>query len=345
MRPHECVALAVSYRGQPVYSVNNAIVAGAVKLRQGVRKIMKVTTGPFELESLNAEQLCYKETQNAVYGVSGSESSPLWCVAIAATVCALGAWMNKMLCFTAASNGCLVVYGDTDSIFIVVPTADRELSGPAGRSEILARVLRRATDIAEQATKRYPKPNLVEFESIKWPLNPLGTKKTYSAFEYPAVMGCWDDPSKPPTVIAKGLSFKKRDRYTWVTKLGYELNKPILQGAPDSEIKTGYASGLEELASMARKCRCSPGGTLEPGALRELEITCRLGETYKNDQSIAPTLADMTERDCGSRPSPGERLTYVVAHFGDKRKHVDSVVTPQRFANQGLSLDFDRVLR
>ncbi len=333
----ECVVLAKSYRGQPVFSITNVVISDVVQNRQRVKIIMKVTTDPFELESLNAEQLSCKVMQNAVYGVCGSESSPLWCVAIAATVCALGAWMNKMLCFTAASAGCLVVYGDTDSIFIVVPTA--KLPASASRSEILAHVFRRATDIAAEATRLYPKPNLVEFESIKAPLNLLSTKKTYSALEYPARMGCWDDPAFSPTVLAKGLSFKKRDRCPWVTELGHALNKLLLHGAPDTDVAAAFSGGLRELAQIVRACRGPPGST-PPAAMKPLEISCRLGESYKSDQSTAVILADIIEQETGSRPSPGERLSYVVADFQDGRKHLQSVVTPQRFAARGMSLDF-----
>ena len=159
-------------------------------------------------------------------------------------------------------NGCRVVYGDTDSLFVVLP----------------GRTIQEAFDIGNQMAKAVtmdnPKPVKLKFEKVYRPCI-LQTKKRYVGYMYENV------DQKMPDFDAKGIETVRRDGIPLSAKI-LEKSLRILFESEDlslvkryvqlqfSKIMTGRAS-LQDL-TFAREFRGISG--YKPGAcVPSLELT------------------------------------------------------------------------
>lgn len=317
-----CCVLISRYDGKDVRSITDRIVGDVVQNRKRVRARMKTTTDKFSLQSLNGTQLSMKVLQNAFYGACGSETFGVPCTAIAASVCTIGQWMNKTIRHRALARGCRCVYGDTDSIFVQFPT-DPAL---VDRDDILADIYRQAHELEQETTRIFPPPNAVEFETLKLPHLQTSKKKLYAAREYPPGPRGW---TATPTELFKGYCFKKRDRCPFVQRLCREFIQKLLDDrADENELLAWYEHAVRTAFDVR------PGAD----ALADFVITCRLNDTYKNEEALALALASTYERETGTRQRPGSRLKFVVGDFGDERKHAESVLTPATFLRKGHRL-------
>lgn len=204
--------------------------------RKKVKKLMKSATDPTERAMLNAKQLGRKIVQNSVYGFLGvqGESSRIPVPVMMATVCAIGQYMIKTTRYMAIRDyGGYVVYGDTDSVFVIFPTLKNSRQAPIDER------LTEAFDIGKVAatgiTSVFPKPNLLEVEGAI--VNMLLLKrKNYACLQY-------DTPTSKPNLVIKGMPFKKRDRCHMVRLIGEEVVK-FLVYKRDSELSAYMTSAL-----------------------------------------------------------------------------------------------------
>jgi DNA polymerase elongation subunit (family B) len=77
-----------------------------------------------EYRTARAEQEVVKEMANSMYGITADRSSRYFDINIAESITLTGQFLNKTLGAIATSMGYDVIYGDTDSVFIVVPEED-----------------------------------------------------------------------------------------------------------------------------------------------------------------------------------------------------------------------------
>jgi DNA polymerase zeta len=92
-----------------------------------------------------------------------------------------------------------VVYGDTDSVFVMLPGSTKERAFTVGK------------EIAAHITKVNPKPVKLKFEKVYYPCVLL-TKKRYVGFK-------WESPDqKVPDFDAKGIETVRRDGCPVVAK-------------------------------------------------------------------------------------------------------------------------------
>lgn len=291
-----CYVFIVSYNGRAVQTITDHIIADVMSNRQRIKGLIKTVTDPFQKQTLQAMELCCKVLQNGCYGAMGSETFALPCMAVAATVCAIGQWMNKTVRYTAMTRGCRCVYGDTDSVMLQFPTTPG-LDDDA----VMAEVYRQARALEHDTTSLFPPPNAVEFESIKRPFIMTSKKKTYAALEYPPGENGW---RQTPQKVVKGFMFKKRDYCEWVGRTGTMLVDQLLHH-PSVDLVQWVTSVLKRLLSHTRR----PTTTDE---LQPFVISCRLAGEYKVTHTIALELAKRYEQEFGIRPPVNTRLRYVV---------------------------------
>jgi DNA polymerase elongation subunit (family B) len=319
-----CCVFIKSYDNKPVRTITDEIVADVMKNRQEVRAKIKVTTDPFLIQSLDAQQLCCKVLQNAFYGACGSETFGIPCTAIAASICMIGQWMNKTVRYRGMLRGGRCVYGDTDSVMFQLPT-DPSLTS---RDDILRDIYRQAKELEQETTSMFPPPNAVEFEAMKLPHLQTSKKKTYGAMEYPPCDGGWNHSGHE---LVKGFAIKKRDRCAFTQRIGKELLSMIFAGTnSDDDLYTWFLSRVHHTFHIQP--------TEEQ--LSSFIITCRLNTEYKQESVLALELADHYEKESGCRPRPGRRLRYVIVQFPhETRKHFQCAVTPTTFINNNHCLD------
>lgn len=328
LNDNECCVFVLSYDGVPVTSITDRITAQVGNLRKRYKKLMKKAVG-FRRKCLNATQLSCKVVANSLYGFLGSDTSGMSCTALAAAVCAIGQWQNKVARHAAMVAGCICVYGDTDSIMIIIPI---DLSKYTTRNEIFAAVWSAAVKLAAETTKLYPHPNELEAESIKFPFLLTKKKKTYAALEYDDSEQSW---LRDPKVLIKGMTVKKRDRCPWVREIGKAaIHKDLLLKAP---IQAWEARLRAHVAKFDDQPTTSD-------LLAPYIITCRLADTYADPTVVVgAVLAQMIERKTGIKPKPGRRLAYVVVYkrpsYGQVLKLVDRTLPVAQFLGSGHRLD------
>jgi DNA polymerase elongation subunit (family B) len=264
----------------------------------------------FQRAVLDGLQLAYKVTANSLYGQMGARTSQLYLKPVAACTTAVGrAMIQKAKAHIEGTCGGRVVYGDTDSIFIVFKLPE----GATPRDTL-------ASSIAQgQAASRSIKPLLkpphnLEYEKTMFPLILL-SKKRYVGLLYE------DNPDAVPTLKSMGIALKRRD-YAPVVKRIYGGVIDIILRDRDMPKAVGFLH--QSLVEMSEgKCD-----------LQELVISKTLRSYYKMPHQIAHWVLArrMFERDPGSAPQANDRVPYVFvettkkdALMGDRIEHVDHV--------------------
>lgn len=182
--------------------------------------------------------------------------------------------------------GARVVYGDTDSMFVLLKGATKEQAFKIGN------------EIAEAVTATNPKPVKLKFEKVYLPCV-LQTKKRYVGYMYETL------EQTQPVFDAKGIETVRRDGCPAVSKILERSIKLLFDTRDISQVKQfvqrqcvkvldGRAS-LQDL-TFAKEYRGS--GAYRPGAcVPALELTRR-----------------MMSYDRRREPRVGERVPYVIVY-------------------------------
>ncbi|KAM4529024.1 DNA polymerase zeta catalytic subunit [Fundulus diaphanus] len=182
--------------------------------------------------------------------------------------------------------GARVVYGDTDSMFVLLKGATKEQAFKIG------------LEIAEAVTATNPKPVKLKFEKVYLPCV-LQTKKRYVGYMYESL------DQKEPTFDAKGIETVRRDGCPAVSKILERSIKLLFETRDISQVKQFVqrqcVKVLDGRASMqdltfAKEYRGS--GSYRPGAcVPALELTRRM---MAYDRRLEPRV--------------GERVPYVIVY-------------------------------
>ncbi|XP_074472184.1 DNA polymerase zeta catalytic subunit isoform X2 [Sebastes fasciatus] len=182
--------------------------------------------------------------------------------------------------------GARVVYGDTDSMFVLLKGATKEQAFKIGN------------EIAEAVTATNPKPVKLKFEKVYLPCV-LQTKKRYVGYMYESL------DQKEPVFDAKGIETVRRDGCPAVSKILQRSIKLLFETRDISQVKQFVqhqcVKVLDGRASMqdltfAKEYRGS--GSYRPGAcVPALELTRRM---MAYDRRLEPRV--------------GERVPYVIVY-------------------------------
>lgn len=140
--------------------------------RQAVKRKLKRVADPEKRRVLYAKQWALKILANAFYGYLGYSKARVFNVDVANSITSFGRDIIKTTEKSIQENfGHRVVYGDTDSVFVVMGMDDRE------------DVAKEATKVAAAITKELPGIMELEFEKLFKRFLPL-TKKRYVAWSF-----------------------------------------------------------------------------------------------------------------------------------------------------------------
>jgi DNA polymerase delta subunit 1 len=230
----------------------------------------------------NGLQLAYKVVANSVYGQTGSRTSPIRKLCVAACTTAAGRKALNLAKHIAESEfGATVVYGDTDSIFIQFPTKD------------LSESIRLGIAAGKRITSQCRKPYKIAYEKTFYPFI-LFCRKRYVGMMYE------EDANAKPKRKSMGIVLKRRDNAPIV--------KDVFGGALDTlmvekDVKKAQAFVNQRLLDVLEN----------RVPLEKFIVSKSLRDDYKNPEQIAHrVLADrMTKRDPGTAPKVGDRLQFV----------------------------------
>ncbi|XP_028411186.1 DNA polymerase zeta catalytic subunit-like isoform X2 [Dendronephthya gigantea] len=256
-----------------------------------VKKSMKEHKSDKVLRQLlDARQLGLKLIANVTYGyTSANFSGRMPCVEIAdAIVRKARETLERAIRLVNSREewGARVVYGDTDSLFVLVKGATKE------------EAFRIGMDIVDTVTAENPKPVKLKFEKVYLPCV-LQTKKRYVGYMYETL------DQKEPVFDAKGIETVRRDTCPAVSKVLEKSLRILFESKDISLVKKfvqrQFCKLMEERVSIqdfifAKEYRGMRG--------------------YK-PKACVPALAlarRHLSRDRRAEPRVGERVPYVVVN-------------------------------
>jgi len=231
----------------------------------------------------NGLQLAYKVVANSVYGQTGSRTSPIRKLCVAACTTAAGRKALGLAKHIVETEfGADVVYGDTDSIFIKFPTTD------------LAESIQLGIRAGKRITERCRRPYKIAYEKTFYPFI-LFCRKRYVGMKYE------EDPNPAKAKrMSMGIVLKRRDNAPIV--------KDVFGGALDVLLQERDVKKAQKFVNeMLLK-------VLENKVpLEKFIVSKSLRDDYKNPEQIAHrVLADrMAARDPGTAPKVGDRVAYI----------------------------------
>nr|XP_031826946.1 DNA polymerase zeta catalytic subunit isoform X1 [Nomia melanderi] len=263
---------------------------------------------------LHSQQLGLKLIANVTYGyTSANFSGRMPCIEVGDSVVSKGRETLERAIKIVESTpkwGAQVVYGDTDSLFILLPGKSKNDAFTIG------------AEIADTVTAANPPPVKLKFEKVLQP-SILQTKKRYCGYMYES-----PDQEKPE-FLAKGIETVRRDGCPAAAKI-LEKSLKILFDTKDLSLLKLYVTrqfdkilrrkiSIQEL-TFAKEFRGLQG--YKPNAcVPALELTRRL-----------------MRKDPRAIPRTGERVRYVIVAGAPNQPLIQCVRTPMEvILDEGLS--------
>nr|XP_054753442.1 DNA polymerase zeta catalytic subunit-like [Lytechinus pictus] len=273
-----------------------------------VKKALKDHKGDKVLEKmLDNRQLGLKLIANVTYGyTSANFSGRMPCIEVGDSVVRKGRETLERaikMVETTAKWGARVVYGDTDSLFVLVKGATKERAFEIGR-EIVAAV-----------TAENPKPVKLKLEKVYKPCV-LQAKKRYVGYKYES------PDQKDPEFDAKGIETVRRDSCPAVAKILERSLKILFETKDVSKVKRYVQQQFQKLNA----------GQI---GLQDLIFAKEYrGRQYYKPTSCVPALEIAKRKlavDRRSEPRVSERVPYVVVHGSPGLPLIQLVRTPQDY--------------
>jgi len=245
-------------------------------------------SGTFDYSVLDARQLALKIVANSIYGytVINYEQCQLPCAAIGVTVTHYGRQLinrtRDEVHKRVAGSRC--IYGDTDSVMI-------KLSDDAS-AEAFRRSFLIGHQLAADITALFPPEVVLEFEKTYYPYCQW-MQKVYAGILYESA----DEKGK---VKCKGLASVKNDTIGVVRDWTQQIVTRFLHHDHDGAKR--YL--VEQLAKFVN----------EPVAAESVAKTVKMSkeiEMYSQSNEVATVAAAMRDRDAGSAPGAGDKVTFL----------------------------------
>jgi DNA polymerase zeta len=263
---------------------------------------------------LNARQFGLKMIANVTYGyTSASFSGRMPCAELADSIVSLGrATLEAAIRLVEGHAGwrAKVVYGDTDSLFVLLPGRSRADAFAVG------------AEIAAAVTAANPRPVRLRMEKVYHPCV-LQTKKRY-------VGAMYESPQQTKfSFDAKGIETVRRDACPATAKM--------LEAA----LRVMFATG-GDLSRVRRYCE-RQWAKINAGRVSVQDFVfwreVRGPGGYAGSGSALPpaaaVAADMARRDPRAEPRPGERVPYVVVCGPPQARLVETAVPPRALVEAG----------
>ncbi|KAM3960998.1 LOW QUALITY PROTEIN: DNA polymerase zeta catalytic subunit [Aphomia sociella] len=266
-----------------------ALLRRILAARQAVKKNMKMQTDEAIKKAMHSRQLGLKLIANVTYGYTAANfSGRMPCVEVADSVVSKGRETLERAIKLVRDNtqwNAKVIYGDTDSMFVLVKGGTRAEAFALGRQ------------IADAVTADNPSPVALKLEKVYQPCI-LQTKKRYVGYMYES-----PDQEKP-VFEAKGIETVRRDGCPAGVKLLHQSLCELFETGDMSRVKRIVMSTLSRLSD----------GSLP---LHELFFSREYhGPTGYRPGAVAPPneiAKRIASRDPRAVPRRGWRVRWAVA--------------------------------
>ena len=151
-----------------VKGVLPSIIDNLLTARKNTRALMKDQSDPFSLMILNQQQLALKVSANSMYGITGTREGMLPLVPLAMCVTFMGRVnVKKAARIITNDYGGRIVYGDTDSNYIIFPHIP------------LDQLYDYSNNVSANVSAQFENPIYLEFENTVYAKFLIFTKKRY----------------------------------------------------------------------------------------------------------------------------------------------------------------------
>ena len=253
----------------------------------------------------NARQLALKLIANVTYGYTAAGfSGRMPCAEIADSIVQCGrSTLEKAISFVNAHDKwkAKVIYGDTDSLFVLL------------KGRTVKESFRIGYEIASAITAMNPNPVTLKMEKVYHPCFLL-TKKRYVGYSY-------ESPEQTePVFDAKGIETVRRDTCEAVAKMMEKSLRLFFEHQNLSEVKAYLQRQWSRILS---------GRVSLKDFIFAKEV--RLGTYSTRGSSLPPAAIVATKAmraDPRAEPRYAERIPYVVIHGEPGARLIDMVVDP-----------------
>eukprot|EP00002_Diphylleia_rotans_P013155 TRINITY_DN2562_c0_g1_i23.p1 TRINITY_DN2562_c0_g1~~TRINITY_DN2562_c0_g1_i23.p1 ORF type:complete len:1638 (+),score=290.27 TRINITY_DN2562_c0_g1_i23:62-4975(+) len=256
---------------------------------------------------MDARQLGLKMIANVTYGyTSASYSGRMPCAEVADSIVQTAReTLEEAIRVVESEWNAKVVYGDTDSLFVLLPGATREDAFRIGK------------EISDRITSINPSPMKLNFDKVYHPCF-LVTKKRYVGAKF-------ESPSQVEFQLeAKGIETIRRDTCPAVAKIMEKALRIFFKNPDLSQVKVYLERQFAKICTQrvsvedfifAKEVRM---GTYTPGYL----------------PPAAVVSSKLMEKDHRAEPKYAERVPYVVVSGAPGSRLMDLVVEPQDLLNE-----------
>jgi DNA polymerase I len=286
------------------------ILENLMSERDKVKKDMKKADGKIR-KALDMKQLALKVMANAFYGYFGYQRAKIYSVEIASAVTALGReTIHRTVKAMEEDFGYEVVYGDTDSVMIKVPTDD------------LAEAERIVKEVAAKMTEVLPGVMELDFEKIFKRFLPL-TKKRYMGWS----MERGNDGEWTEGIVMKGIETVRRD---WCELTGETMKTVIEIVLKRNDVKEAVNYFKTVAEDLFR-------GKVNIEKLVITKTITKRVESYDGLQPHVEVIKKMRKRGEHEIPGVGDRIGYVIVKGSEllSKRAEDPAYVKER----GLSID------
>ena len=247
----------------------------------------KASGDDFAASLFNAKQLALKVSMNSLYGLFGAGTGALPLLDLASAVTSTGRTMIMATKAACEKMGHRVVYGDTDSVFVI------QNLGEAHRLDV-AKHISNGQELARTlTTSLFKHPNELEYEKTYTPFL-IFSKKRYAALQYEY------DATKPVKMDVKGLQLVRRDSPPFVREIMVKVLDVIM-----------YQRSFEEALRVSRAYILDILENRVP--FDKFVVSKSLRSGYKNPQSLPHVqVAEKRKRRNTDPPGEGERIPFVI---------------------------------
>lgn len=256
-----------------------------VETRQKVKKEMKQTKKKERVRVLDAKQWALKIMANAFYGYFGYVNSRLFNLDIANAITSTGRKIigdtKKMI---EDRFGYEVVYGDTDSVFVKIPSDDLE------------EISKKAEEIVKYMNERLPEGIELEFEKIFKRFLPL-TKKRYAAWQFVKGSDGWEEK-----IETKGIETVRRDWCPLISDTLMTVLSIILKENDKKRAVKYFKDVIKKLLNNEIP-------------ITKLVVTKTMTKSPKSYAGVQPHIElvkKMQKRNPAEVPGIGDRIGYVI---------------------------------
>lgn len=293
------------------------VLRDIIEKRVEIKGRLKVEEDDFQKKILDVQQQALKILANSAYGYYGFARARWYCRECAASITGWGRkYIHETIEF-AGEKGFIVVYGDTDSVYLKYP-------GEVEEDEIM----RRSMDFRDEVNKKLPEAMELEFEGF-YPRGVFVTKKRYALM----------DPEGKLSV--KGLETRRRDWADIAKKTQETVLNTILRDNDPEKAANLVREVVDELKS----------GKVGLDRLTiHTQLTRKIGEYVSEGPHV---IAAKKAMEKGMDFGEGSIVSYIVTsrrgdRIGDKAEIIDYVkegdYDPDYYINNQLMPAVMRVL-